>query len=516
MSSIVEDRNRNVVPRWRSLSATIQLGELNGKQAANLATRGADEWHQERLQTWLDRKDWIAASDFVGGAITIGRREEAVDAARHILQDINASQGARMVARVALGLPLDHDRLNLPTDPVDAIRRLRERVIANPKNPFIHSELARQYTLLSQIEPARKAMTIALALSPRNRYLLRVGSRFFLHIGEHDRAHDILTKSSLVAEDPWVLAAEIATSLSVGRASKHVQRAKHMLSSSSFTRHSVSELFSAVGTLDMTAGNPRFAKRSFKSALDDPTENAVAQAVWADRQIGGISVSPEQLALPQSFEAQMWHHVAEHDWTSAYYSSVKWLDDQPFSSRPAIRASYLSVVALGDFKACIETASRGIQANPTDTILLNNLVVGLSLSGEIQEAQANLERLISLLGDGESDVTALATTGLVRFRQGLAAEGRALYLKAVKHLESMGSHRQCLLARLFWAREERRADPQGSTAFVNQVLDDARKDLTGEFSAFVAELEGKPQQLAPGAAELKSWANQISDGTVGP
>lgn len=506
LSSIVEDRDRNVIPRWRPLSTTIQLGELDSRAHSPRTPQSAGPGHDERRQNWIDSGTWIAASEFVGASLSVGRHDEARDAALQVVGADNVPLGALLVARRALNLPTDHQALSIPSESHTAIQMLKRRVLAEPKNPFTFCELARHYTILGQPLPAYRAMMIATKLAPKNRYVLRVGARFFLHIGHMDHAHDLLRRSKVVSEDPWVLAAEIAVGMAAGKTSTNVRNAMHMVSSSSFSRYSVSELHSALGTLDLNSGNVRFAKRRFKSALEQPTENSVAQAAWADRKIGGIEIPPDTLLLPRSYEAQMWHHVSQKEWNSAFDSSQRWLDDQPFSSRPAIQASYMASVAIGDFGACVRIAERGLIANPNDPILLNNLIVGLALSGRVAEANTRLPHLAPLLEALEDSCTHHATTGLVRFREDNAEEGRRQYALAVQSAEAQGQPKQRLLAKMFWAREEKRIDPTGSLKLVQETLAEARTDHTGELEQFIHELEGsQPPTPKPSDLDLRKW-----------
>ena len=71
----------------------------------------------------------------------------------------------------------------------------------------------------------------------------------------------------------------------------------------------LSELASALGTLEMKAGKVRHSKRLFRSALMDPTDNTVAQVFWATRTVPELSFDVSGTSSHDSYEATAWNQV---------------------------------------------------------------------------------------------------------------------------------------------------------------------------------------------------------------
>src|SRR5207249_126382 len=104
--------------------------------------------------------------------------------------------------------------------------------------------------------------------------------------------------------DPWLVAAEVAVSPLAGRTSRLIKHGRRLLESHQFEPIAVSELASAIGTEDLAAGSVRRARQLFGSSLNDPTENAVAQAEWASRHDAGFKFEERLLDVEYSYEAR--------------------------------------------------------------------------------------------------------------------------------------------------------------------------------------------------------------------
>src|SRR5439155_22265534 len=123
-----------------------------------------------------------------------------------------ASPLARKPASSVPGIPTEFDTHPLGGDHRSRIRVLRQRSIAEPRNAFVWVDLALLYTTLGLRDQAARAIRIALALAPEDRFVLRCASRFLVHIGDAERAHHILKRSEATPYDPWLMAAEFAVS----------------------------------------------------------------------------------------------------------------------------------------------------------------------------------------------------------------------------------------------------------------------------------------------------------------
>ncbi|MBX9599405.1 MAG: hypothetical protein K2X35_00315 [Bryobacteraceae bacterium] len=218
------------------------------------------------------------------------------------------------------------------------------------------------------------------------------------------------------------------------------------------------------------AGNHRLARRFFKAALVDPTENSVAQVRWGAEVAHVIQFDPKLLLAEHSYEAQCWHAFGSGDWNAAYDAAVAWLEDQPFSTTPAILASYLAAIAREDYAKSKEIADSSLAANPGNPMLTNNLAYALIHVGELERSRRLLASMAT--NDIVSRVSKLATSGLLAFRAGEYEVGRKHYRASIEAAHSRGLRRLHAKASIFYAMEEARLDrlSEHTVSALKQVL----------------------------------------------
>jgi len=233
----------------------------------------------------------------------------------------------------------------------------------------------------------------------------------------------------------------------------------------------LTELASALATLEMDAGNRRGARKLFLQALAAPTENTVAQASWAARHAQVLEFDPEYLDLPRTFEAGAWESYRQQDWSSAVAEAENWQLDEPFASRSAMFGSFVASVALEDYCRAVLFAERGLQADPRNIVLLNNLAFALASSGRAVQAREALTRIPVADLDVDNRVANLATSGLVAYRLGDPAAGRALYEQAIQLAETAGLREKRAWAILFLTREEITARSPGAPAVLSRFTE---------------------------------------------
>src|SRR5260221_4483998 len=101
MPGINEDRERQVVPRWRDFDTTCGRGELAALRSAG-ENRFSDGMLDNLEKEWRSRPGLSVASDFVSCALTLGRFTIAIDAAHSVLADRNAPTVAATLASTYL------------------------------------------------------------------------------------------------------------------------------------------------------------------------------------------------------------------------------------------------------------------------------------------------------------------------------------------------------------------------------------------------------------------------------
>ena len=454
------ETNRKILPRWRTFDVTLNLGELGSNSTSRSHQEITNDFLASRIIDWKKYRTTNHAADLVGAALTIGKETLAADAADFLLQDsINVSVWARELAQKILGSPscgddrAESSQRSEKSEQYAQIRTFRQWLRAEPRDPIMWVDLARVYAILGHREQAKKCITVAQQLAADNRFVLRSAGRFWIHLDDPERAHDLIAKSKMTRNDPWILAAEIATSAASGKTSRLVRTAYRMLSDPNYPARHVSELASAVATLELNSGNVRKARRLFAQSLKDPTENSIAQAVWAAKRESGILIESRHLESFNAFEARSRIYYANNEWNKIITECWRWQYDQPFSSGPSISGSYISAVALEDYSISESFAKFGLIANPSNFILLNNLTFALINSGKLKEARKKLSEIDDTQITKKDRAILQATRGLLAFRQGNSSKGQKLYLDALSIARNEKEYRLIALASVFYAKE---------------------------------------------------------------
>jgi tetratricopeptide (TPR) repeat protein len=215
----------------------------------------------------------------------------------------------------------------------------------------------------------------------------------------------------------------------------------------------VSELATALGTLELTGGHTQRARKLFRAALEAPTDNALAQAEWASRNRVGLALTDENLNRPRSFEARAQELRAKGEWEPALVEARNWLYDEPFSRHAAGLATYIASVPLEHYEEAVRLARVGLSLRPRDPTLLNNLAFALASSGDLHAAEEAFNTIPIEDFDSEHRPFLLATQGLLRYRRGDETQGSLLYQEAIADASKRGNHLAVALAHLYHARE---------------------------------------------------------------
>lgn len=493
MAGSLPDKDRQVVPRWRSLQTTTSLGEL-----APLAVRPEivlpDDSLADLRRQWEEDGGLAVAADFVSVAYALGQKDEAQDAARYLADRSDLPLPIRNVVRL-------HQDSRVEAEPVRELvvsppsltslqRELHETRVqlrAYPRDATMWVNLARLCVSLGSFTKANDAISVALQLAPDHPFVLRSAARFFLHAGEGVRAHRLLSGSDLAEVDPWVMSAEIAIADAIGRTSRRVRAGRHMLDRGEFSDLHASELASAIGTLDSKAGAARRGLRLIRQSLRSPSENAVAQAAWLRRNVVGEAALAPSLESA-SFEAEAWLARSRGDWQSAVAAAAAWQSDQMFSSRPAVMGSFVASRALERYEDAVQFAKLGLISNPDDCTLLNNLAFAYANLNRTDEARAALADVALEALSPLDAAVCTATSGLIAYRSGDVAEGRRLYESAAQEFRRRRDFRE-VVALVYQAIEEVRHGTPEAEQRRRDALVAADKITDAEILALVERLK---------------------------
>ncbi len=435
MTIAIGSNQRRLIPRWRAPNVSSQAGEWNTLQPG--PPQELNDAHFLAALAEFEKDHSVeSALEVVGGAIVLSEEPRAKAAALFLAEQETAARGSRELAREVLRPILPSiaawDSKGSQVRPEYlAISRIRASLRAYPANPLLWMELARAYLFLGQRRPAQMATKIAVDLAPTNRYVLRAATRFFIHDHDPERALYLLDRGNPSLRDPWLLAARIATAQVADQPPQFIKQGLQLLASASLAPLQTSELAGALGSLELFKGNQRFARRHFKQSLIDPTENAVAQAVWTQKDLREFKVPPETLLRQDTFEANACQAFRDGRWKASLEACLGWLADEPFSSRPITLGSFLAIEVMEDFQLCESLCEKGLESNPHHPGLINNLTVALVYKGDLERAEEKLSMVAADQSDQSMHAHLIATKGLLAFRRGRVEEGRNFYNRAI-------------------------------------------------------------------------------------
>ena len=459
----VTPSTRHVVPRWRTFDDALATGELNSAETGTQRKADGDHFLKEKEADWLLNKTLLFATDLVSAAHVLGESDVARSAAVYVLENrLDTSPLACRLATSLLGVSDTSMKLNsagkIPSATRDAIRGLKRRRRQEPRNAFVWMDLARLYAVLGMKEQARQALRVAVFLAPFDRFIIRGAARFYLHDGDPLEALSILRRNDRTSRDPWLMAGEIAVSEVAARSPKFAKRAEELLKHGSHAPFHLSEARAALASLKLGSGNVRAAKRLF-AELKDPTDNALAQAIWAAPEMGQPAHMPTFTKSVPAHASEALALDAQNcgNWEEAFQNAKRWINDEAFSARPIVFASALASSPLGKHEEGVQICRAGLRTNPKHAILTNNMAFSLVESGNPQEAADVLSHVNLDAVDDISKICLTATLGLVRYGLGRTEEGRRLYETAIADAEKAKHTRLAALARVYFARGEFRS-----------------------------------------------------------
>lgn len=485
MASLKEDETRNVVPNWRDYNKTARFGEFGSSAAAAKPIEffPIDEY----VQAWQANQTIPYAGDLISAAILNGQQTNPVvlDAARFIVSHQDDATGvlirtarslittpAEIAAAAQLTVPQKIERIkNLEESVKKEIQLLKRSRDYCCYNPIAYCELARCYVTLGQFEKAKEAMKIAVHLAPGHRYVSRSAARFFLHTHDEERARHIIASNPALQHDPWLLASEIAINTLMNRTSRYIKKGAEMIASKNHTPFSISELSSAIGSIEMMNGNKKKCRSFFKTALENPNDNSLAQAQFLLSKNSDLSFEfGDNAILPNAFEAEAIMAYIADDYSQALVTSVDWIEDMPFTRRPVQFAANIAYSFLKDYDTAIDILDLGLKANPNNPMLLNNKAYACALGGRTEEADGVIQEAKKLAMSDETRVCLIATEGLNEYRKGNVETGKQLYTNAIMLAKELSPDpRLANRALLNFTREEARADEQFDKSILEVV-----------------------------------------------
>lgn len=450
----VETPRRKVIPNWRYYNNTVNLGELTSFENVNLSD--ADLYPiDEYISDWIDSKSVYRASDLISAAITNSQKNNShvIEAAKFLLSkqdNINLVQ--KQTAEYILdnnNVECDNDVLRLKNVAIEKLKTasethnkihaLRLYAHAYPFNPIVYVDMARAYVTIGLNEKAEKLMRMALYLDPKNRFVARAAARFYIHIGDNERAADIVRKTGFSRFDPWLMASDISIAMMRGKRSGNIKKGQQMIFSSSYTPFSISELASALGTVEMEYGTRKKSRDLFNQSLVDPNDNSLAQAEWAMISARIPITIQSGLNVKCSHESKVYKALELNDARESIHHAIDWICDMPFSLKPVFIGYEISTSFLKDYDLSSNILEVGLKSHPNDPWMLNNRAYVNARINKLDEAEKDMEQLEhcnKALSESMS-ICKEATHGLIAYRRKDREKGRKLYEQAILHASAM-------------------------------------------------------------------------------
>jgi tetratricopeptide (TPR) repeat protein len=215
MAIFWERKDRKVIPRLRDFDSTIANGEFTPLNQIEITKDFNKNLIKEQINDWRANKEGGFAADLLSSAFVLGLESEpeTIQAAEFILANANEYPFPlkQLAERISIGNATQMTLTAESSDGVNLeiysfkIHYLRNELSQNPYNAINWVELARSYTILGKSEKAIRAMIVATSLAPNNRYVLRSSVSLYNHLGDVERAHDLIRKKTFTKLDPWLL-----------------------------------------------------------------------------------------------------------------------------------------------------------------------------------------------------------------------------------------------------------------------------------------------------------------------
>jgi len=438
---------RFVLPIWRDFKRTLEIGELDSP--SKIVKRPIPPFNLTNLiEDWNDNNSLYNATDLLGGLFVSNNNnleliKEVVD---FIDKNPNATIFQKHFSKSILYKTENKETENpfndtgslvqlfKDNDIHEKIRLYKAKIIYYPYNPILYVDLAWYYFLIGQIKQSNIYIDRALILNSNNRFVLRSASKFYQHTDDLEKARDILRRSPLNKIDPWVMASEISLSDITEKNSDNVRRGRHLIESNNFTPFDLTELNSALGTLELRSGSRLKSKKLFKNSLINPNSNTVAQAEWISNEFNLFNINPDLYMVKNNFEAKVYDAFYNEDWDKSFNNALLWYLDIPYSEDAIIFGSYIAMTFINRMDESEKLLEFGHNINPNSAAIINNLSFCKVKMNKLEEAKQTLKKLekinIHKLKSNEI-ICLIATQGLISIKSGNIQDGIKLYELAI-------------------------------------------------------------------------------------
>ncbi|WP_344070693.1 hypothetical protein [Microbacterium sediminicola] len=405
-------------------------------------------------------------------------------------------------AREAIGPRDEQTNNDVEMSSIDAharlqLRALRRAMRRSPRRATFRIDAALAHATLGNKVSANREARIALDLAPTNRFVVRSAARLLISQDKPDEAVWVLRRSGIHLHDPWILAPLLSAMQLAGRSPSEFRAARELSTTANHSPSDLAELWSEMATIELGAGKTKVARGLFRSSLAEPNDNVVAQAEWASKA-GGFTLPEAALDVERGYEARSRAFAREARWNESVAEGRAWQRDEPFALEPALSTSYVAALVLEDYERALEVAVAGLSFHPQDAALRNNAAFAAANLGNVEEANNHLRRATPE-NDGER-TTITATRGLIAFRTGDIATGRARYREAINEFRKAGNADMSAMASSLWALEELRVRSPAAEMIRAAAAKDAEGANLPEVPILIDRVEARLSDATGGAS----------------
>lgn len=456
MALFIDDTNRLIIPSWRQFDKSQK--ELRPVGAGGLEAEKRDI--QVYLSEWKANKNLVTAGELISAAIVNWITEEpaVLDAARFVVDyPLKAPAVLQSASKSILDIPSDLDFFSTANMKLfERISALKKLLNDYPSSAILHIEIARLYLLIGQLEISAYHVHIALYLDPNNRFVVRSAARFYIHIGNENKAIEVLRRSGLTKKDPWLMASEISVSRHFDKRSPYLKRAGELIDSHNYSDFDLSELCGTLGMEELENAGYKKSRRLFNQSLTAPNDNSFAQAQWVSKNRHLELTFPQQPINVNFKEALSYAEFFMGDYKAALRYAQEWQDEMPFSQKCVVFGSNISTTFCKDYKTSIKLLGTYLLTNRNNKAALNDLAYAYALDDDTVNAQKQVDKAmkgVDMKNPEPADICLVATQGLIYFREKAIEEGREYYETAIKACEKIRRFDMLYSAKLNYSRE---------------------------------------------------------------
>ena len=436
---------RRLIPKWRSISATLSKSESTSIDRNDVKLfLGDEEDLNKAIALWRDSK----SPGFLGEVLSFSVHENLTTKIREVANEAIKSNVAatpvqrRFMQDFSQGLIGDYSSQLLNESSISQgypyqahVSKLRSLLRAAPENVFALLDYAQFQAAAGKIISAERAIITARELAPNNRIVLRTAARFYVHARNPEFAHNLIKLHSRTPGDPWLMASEISLANTINAKPYFLSKGKRfILDQRNISPAHMTELAGSIAIEEINSGSLKLAREHQRKALLAPNDNFIAQAI-GQADLFGIHLDGPvvQGALAASNEALMLRSWIDLEPEMVEIYAQKWHMEEPFSSRPIVMLSTL-YANRGDFDKAYQWVRIGLISDPHDVGLLTNLAYIQARKGNINDSRIAI-RALKHLNFGLANAFADANEGLLAYMQGAYEVGDGYYEAALDFLE---------------------------------------------------------------------------------